>query len=150
AEHTALIVTHAPVHHWRSAVDERRLHPLMTDVARIGTAQDARKLPCVLCRQINADHATAAPQEPIDDIREVGEFVDQKDVDFSALIFVSVAVILTMAEVDPRAVPEPDFLLDDLDEPLRFPRREESPKPLRSLHVVLNQIGEQSPKQIDL
>lgn len=56
----------------------------------------------------------------------------------TAEIFETILLILTMAEINLRAVPEPDFILDDGDQSGGRPGNKHSPKSLRAFYVILN------------
>ncbi|WP_348642735.1 hypothetical protein [Mesorhizobium sp. B2-4-15] len=70
--------------------------------------------------------------------------------DFSALIFEPVLLVEAVAEIDFRAVPEPNFILDDGDEPALHPAGQQFAKAARAFHVVLDQILMDAPEEIDL
>jgi hypothetical protein len=77
--------------------NESSLYPEMANVSGIGATQNARKSADVFCRKNNANHAHAIAQKTIHRFREVREFIDQKDVDFSALVLVNVLFVFAVA-----------------------------------------------------
>ena len=122
----------------------------MADAAGVCATKDAREEAAPFLRQGDPHHAHPVAQKTVDDLGEVGELVDDQDVDLGALIFEPVLLVLAVAEIDLRAVPEPDLVLDDIDEAAAFPARQQRPKPVRAFHVVLDQIVAQPPEEIDL
>ena len=123
---------------------------MMADVAGVRAAEDAREKAFVLLGNLEADGANAVPEKAIDDLAEVCQLIDEKNVDLGALIFETVLLVLDMAEEDLRAVPEPDLALDDLGEPGIHPISQESPKTRGALHVVFHEVVADAPEQIDL
>jgi len=71
-------------------------------------------------------------------------------VDFRALIFVDVLLVLAVTEIQLRSVPKADFVFDYRNKPGHDPRREHRAEPLGAFHVVLDQIVVNTPEQIDL
>jgi hypothetical protein len=120
------------------------------DVARVGAAQDAREQAAVFGRQDDADHAHAAPKEPVHLLGEVGQLVDQQDVDFRALVLVDVVFGLAVAEVDPTAVPESDFIAGEVHPAGEVPDRKQRAKPRWTFKMVLVEVLADAPEQIDL
>ena len=88
----------------------------MADIARIGPGDDPRETLCDFFGQLEAGEPHPRAQEAVNHFREVGKLVNQQNVDFRALVLESVLVLMAMAQVDFRAIPEPDFPLHNLAE----------------------------------
>src|SRR5688572_16080251 len=68
----------------------------------------------------------------------------------SPLVLEAVLLMLTVTQEDPRPIPEPNFLRDDLDVTRQNQRRQEDREPLRALHVVLYEIVIDPAEQVNL
>jgi hypothetical protein len=152
--HAAVLVLGLPHLVGLVVVDEGALHPLVADVARVGAADDAREVGAQageLGREVDAHHAHARAQEPVDDLGKVGQLVDQQDVDLGALVLEAVLLLVAVAEVDAGAVElEADLALDDLDEAGLDPRSEERAEALGALDVVLREVFGDAAEEVDL
>ncbi len=107
-------------------------------------------MPSELGRQINTNHANPTAEEAIHLFGEVGQLVDQQDVNLGALVLVDILRVFAVAKVDFRSIPEPNLILDDLHQACIGPGRQQRPKTLRAFHVVLDQVIPDAPEDIDL
>src|SRR5262249_35992185 len=89
-------------------------------------------------------------EKSVNDLREVRQLINNENVDFSALVFEPVLLILAVAQINPRAIPEADFILNDLTPASIDPSREKRAEAFRAFHVVLDKIVPNPTEQVHL
>src|SRR5258708_4844357 len=122
-------------------VDESAFAKQMPDVSGICTTQNPGEPLLQNGRKIDPDHTDAVAEEPIHTFGPMGQLVDHQDVDFGALIFVDVPLVLGVAEINLTFLLfEPDFVVNDRHPLLDDPRREQHSETLRSLQMIFDQV----------
>ena len=87
----------------------------MPDAPRVRAANDAREQAAIALWHLQATQAAAAAQVAVNLLGEVRQLIDQKHMDLRALILDDVLLVLAVAKVDLRAVPELDEVLRPVD-----------------------------------
>lgn len=124
----------------------------MAHAAGVRSGHHAGEQAHVLLWQLQPAQTAPTAQVAVNLVREVGQLVHHEDVNLGALVLGDVLLVLAVAEVDLRTVPELDEVLRVVRlhiagiDPLTQQRRE----PSRPLHVVLGQIIRQAPEDIHL